>query len=95
MNEEFVKLCVNESYWKHSGDFVKNAYDPKYNQGGKYDEKAANKDMDLNVVLCLEMKEEGTAFKIEKHVLAHRQARALLPARLLVHQIDGEERPYV
>jgi len=68
MNEEFVSLCVNESYWKHSGDFVKNAYDPKYNQGGKYDEKAANKDMDLNVVLCVEMKEEGTAFKIEKHV---------------------------
>ena len=68
MNEEFVNLCVNESYWKHSGDFVKNAYDPKYNQGGKYDEKAANKDMDLNVVLCLEMKEEGTAFKIEKHI---------------------------
>ena len=68
MNEEFVSLCVNDSYWKHSGDFVKNAYDPKYNQGGKYDEKAANKDMDLNVVLCLEMKEEGTAFKIEKHI---------------------------
>ena len=68
MNEEFVSLCVNESYWKHSGDFVKNAYDPKYNQGGKYDEKAANKDMDLNVVMCLEMKEEGSAFKIEKHV---------------------------
>ncbi len=68
MNEEFVNTCVNESYWKHSGNFVKNAYDPKYNQGGKYDEKAANKDMDLNVVLCLEMKEEGTAFKIEKHV---------------------------
>ncbi|MDE5738754.1 MAG: isoleucine--tRNA ligase, partial [Bacteroidaceae bacterium] len=68
MNEEFVSLCVNESYWKHSGDYVKNAYDPKYNQDGKYDEKAASKDMDLNVVLCLEMKEEGTAFKIEKHV---------------------------
>ena len=68
MDEAFVKSCVNESYWKHSGDFVKNAYDPKYNQDGKYDEKAANKDMDLNVVLCLEMKEEGTAFKIEKHV---------------------------
>ena len=68
MNEEFVRLCVNESYWKHSGDFVKNAYDPKYNQGGKYDEKAANKDMDLNVVICLEMKEEGSAFKIEKHI---------------------------
>ncbi len=68
MNEEFVSACVNESYWKHSGDFVKNAYDPKYNQNGKYDEKAAAKDMDLNVILCLEMKEIGTAFKIEKHV---------------------------
>ena len=68
MNSDFVTACVNESYWKHSGDYVKNAYDPKYNQDGKYDEKAANKDMDLNVVLCLEMKEEGTAFKIEKHV---------------------------
>ncbi len=68
MNDEFVNICVNDSYWKHSGDYVKNAYDPKYNQGGKYDEKAANKDMDLNVVLCVEMKEAGTAFKIEKHV---------------------------
>lgn len=68
MLPEFVEACVNESYWKHSGDFVKNAYDPKYNERGKYDEKAAAKDMDLNVVLCLEMKEEGTAFRIEKHV---------------------------
>lgn len=68
MNEEFVKTCVNESYWKHSGDYVKNAYDPKYNVDGKYDEKAAQKDMDLNVVICLEMKAEGSAFKIEKHV---------------------------
>jgi len=68
INEEFLQTCINESYWKHSGDYVKNAYDPKYNQGGKYDEKAANKDMDLNVVMCLEMKEEGTAFKIEKHI---------------------------
>ena len=64
---EFLEMCVNESYWKHSGAYVKNAYDPKYNVNG-YDEKAANKDMDLNVILCLEMKEEGTAFKIEKHV---------------------------
>ena len=68
MDEEFVRLCVDESYWKHSGDYVKNAYDPKYNAGGKYDEKAAAKDMDLNVILCIEMKEQGTAFKIEKHV---------------------------
>ncbi len=68
MDGAFADMCVNESYWKHSGDYVKNAYDPKYNVGGKYDEKAAAKEMDLNVTLCIEMKEEGTAFKIEKHV---------------------------
>lgn len=68
MDPSFVEICVNEEYWKHSGDYVKNAYDPKYNVDGKYDEKAANKDMDLNVIICLEMKEAGTAFKIEKHV---------------------------
>lgn len=68
MDQDFAAKCVHESYWKHSGDYVKNAYDPKYNVGGKYDEKAAQKDMDLNVVICLEMKEEGAAFKIEKHV---------------------------
>ena len=68
MDDSFRTLCVNESYWKHAGGYVKNAYDPKYNEGGKYDEKAAAKDMDLNVILCLEMKEEGSAFKIEKHV---------------------------
>ncbi|MBO4663740.1 MAG: isoleucine--tRNA ligase, partial [Bacteroidaceae bacterium] len=68
IDPKFLEACVNESYWKHAGAFVKNAYDPKYNVGGKYDEKAASKDMDLNVILCLEMKEEGSAFKIEKHV---------------------------
>ena len=68
MDENFVQLCVQESYWKYSGEYVKNAYSPKYNQDGKYDEKAAQKDMDLNVVLCIAMKEEGTAFRIEKHV---------------------------
>ena len=68
IDPDFLAMCVNDSYWQHSGNYVKNAYDPKYNQGGKYDEKAANKDMDLNVVLCLEMKEAGTAFKIEKHI---------------------------
>ncbi len=68
MNGDFIARQVADSYWAHSGCYVKNAYDPKYNAGGKYDEKAANKDMDLNVILCLEMKEAGTAFKIEKHV---------------------------
>ncbi|MCM1371842.1 MAG: isoleucine--tRNA ligase [Bacteroides sp.] len=69
MNPEFYEMCVDkEAYAKHQGEFVKNAYDPKYNVGGKYDEKAAAKDMDLNVRMCIEMKEEGCAFKIEKHV---------------------------
>ena len=68
MDADFVNACVNDSYWHHSGDYVKNAYDPKFNEGGKYDEKAASKEMDLNVIMCIEMKDEGTAFKIEKHV---------------------------
>ena len=68
MVADFVKLCVNDSYWHHSGDYVKNAYDPRFNEGGKYDEKAATKEMDLNVKMCIEMKDAGTAFRIEKHV---------------------------
>ena len=65
MDETFVSLCVCDSYWKHSGDFVKNAYDPKF---AGMDEKELSKTEDLNIVLCMEMKQEGTAFKIEKHV---------------------------
>ena len=68
MDPAFYDKCVyKEEYARHEGAFVKNAYDPKYNVGGKYDEKAAAKDMDLNVMICIEMKDEGTAFKIEKH----------------------------
>ena len=65
MDEAFVQTCVNDSYWHHAGDFVKNAYDPKY---ADLDEKALSKTEDLNIVLCMEMKQEGTAFKIEKHI---------------------------
>lgn len=66
---EFVERCVNtELYGKHAGDYVKNAYDPKFNPGGKYDEAAASKAEDLNIVLCMEMKMAGEAFRIEKHV---------------------------
>ena len=69
MDETFRQLCINEeAYAIHEGDYVKNAYDPKFNEDGKYDEKAASKEMDLNVKMCIEMKEAGTAFKIEKHV---------------------------
>ena len=69
LDEKFVAECVNqELYGEYAGAYVKNAYDPKYNEGGKYDEKAASKDEDLNIVLCMKMKQAGTAFKIEKHV---------------------------
>ena len=46
---------------------MKNAYAPEFNVNG-YDEKAANAAEDLNLIIALEMKAEGTAFKIEKHV---------------------------
>ena len=66
---EFVEKCVNlEEYSRHAGDWVKNAYDPKFTVDGKYDEKAAEKAEDLNIVLCMEMKKAGQAFRIEKHV---------------------------
>ena len=66
---EFVEKCVDlDKYSRHAGDYVKNAYDPKFNPGGKYDETAASKAEDLNIVLCMEMKQAGEAFKIEKHV---------------------------
>ena len=67
--EQFIENCVNvELYSTHAGNYVKNAYDPKFNLGGKYNADAAEKEEDLNIVLCLEMKKEGKAFRIEKHV---------------------------
>ena len=65
----FVEHCVcTEAYGQHAGDNVKNAYAPEYNKDGKYDAAAAEKAEDLNIVLSLELKAEGKAFKIEKHV---------------------------
>ncbi|MBR2882337.1 MAG: class I tRNA ligase family protein, partial [Prevotella sp.] len=65
----FTAACVNvDAYSKHAGDYVKNAYKPEFNVDGKYDEKAAAKAEDLNIVIAMEMKQEGTALKIEKHV---------------------------
>ncbi len=66
---EFVTDCVNtDLYSKYQGEYVKNAYDPQFTKDGKYDEDAANKAEDLNVRLCMEMKQNGSAFKMEKHV---------------------------
>ena len=67
--ETFADACVDKAlYANHEGGYVKNAYDPQFNPGGKYDEKAAAKAEDLNIVLCIEMKRAGQAFRIEKHV---------------------------
>ena len=66
---EFIEKCVDvEAYKEHAGDYVKNAFDPKYTVNGKYDEAAASKEEDLNIVLSMEMKQSGKAFRIEKHV---------------------------
>ena len=67
--QEFIDTCVSvDAYSHHAGGYVKNAYDPQFNPGGKFDEQAAQKAEDLNVIICMEMKQEGVAFKIEKHV---------------------------
>ncbi len=69
LDPDFVDKCVNkELYKEYEGAYVKNAYDPRFNEGGKYDEAAAAKAEDLNVNICIRMKQAGTAFKIEKHL---------------------------
>ena len=66
MDAAFYEACVcKEAYALHEGAFVKNAYDPKY---ASLSEKELAKTEDLNIVLCMEMKQAGQAFKIEKHV---------------------------
>ena len=69
LDNNFVNACVNkEAYAHHAGDYVKNAYDPQFNVDGVWDKKASDKAEDLNIVLCYELKQEGKAFKSEKHV---------------------------
>lgn len=68
LDDDFVKQFVNvDLYKEYAGAYVKNAYDPKYTVDGRYDEKAANKAEDLNIYICIRMKQDGTAFKMEKH----------------------------
>ena len=63
----FVEKCVDmDEYSRHAGQYVKNAYDPRFNPDGKYDEAAAAKAEDLNIELALELKKGGDAFRIEK-----------------------------
>ena len=69
LDPDFVAKYVDlDLYKEYEGAYVKNAYDPKYTVDGKYDEAAATKAEDLNVYICIRMKQQGTAFKIEKHV---------------------------
>ena len=69
LDEDFVKNFVNvDIYKEYEGAWVKNAYDPKYTVDGHYDDVAAAKDEDLNIYMSIRMKQDGLAFKMEKHV---------------------------
>ena len=69
LDEAFVKECVDvEKYKEYQGRWVKNAYDPQFTVDGKYDEKAAQAAESLDVYICMMLKQQGLAFKTEKHV---------------------------
>ena len=69
LDEAFVKECVDvEKYKEYEGRWVKNAYDPQFTIDGKYDEKAAQAAESLDVYICMMLKQQGLAFKTEKHV---------------------------
>ncbi len=58
MQTEFVEKYVNkDAYAPYEGRYVKNAYDSTLTE----------KDVTLDVDLCVLLKQEGKAFKIEKH----------------------------
>lgn len=66
-DDAFVKHCVDVPLYKaHEGAYVKNAYDPRFNQNNRYDAEAAAREEDLNIQLSIELKIEGKAFRIEK-----------------------------
>ena len=59
IDDEFVKNNINtELYKEFEGRFVKNAYDPNL----------TDKDETLDISICMMLKQQGKAFKIEKHV---------------------------
>ena len=69
LDEKFVAECVDvEKYQEYEGRWVKNAYDPQFTVDGKYDEKAAQAAESLDIYICMKMKQNNQAFKIEKHV---------------------------
>lgn len=58
IDPEFVKNNINaELYGEYAGRFVKNAYDPKLTEN----------DTTLDIDLCVMLKKENKAFKVEKH----------------------------
>lgn len=59
LDVDFVKKSVDvEKYSAFAGRFVKNAYDPTL----------TDQDETLDISICLMLKQQGLAFKIEKHV---------------------------
>ncbi len=59
LDGQFVKNQVNvELYKEYEGRYVKNAYDPNL----------TDQDETLDISLCMMLKQQGLAFKIEKHV---------------------------
>ncbi|MCD7914255.1 MAG: isoleucine--tRNA ligase [Tannerellaceae bacterium] len=59
LDVDFVQNCMNASdYDPFQGRFVKNAYDPKL----------TDKDETLDVSICMMLKVQNRAFRIEKHV---------------------------
>ncbi|MDD6669958.1 MAG: class I tRNA ligase family protein, partial [Bacteroidales bacterium] len=69
LDERFVSECVDvDTYKEYEGRWVKNAYDPQYTVNGRYDEAAAMAAENLDIVLCMVLKQQEKVFKIEKHV---------------------------
>ena len=68
LDEKFVAECVDvEAYKDYAGRWVKNAYDPQFTVDGRYDEKATAAAETLDIYICMKLKGEGLAFRIEKH----------------------------
>ncbi|MDR2064915.1 MAG: isoleucine--tRNA ligase [Prevotellaceae bacterium] len=58
LDSNFVEKYVDENYKHYAGRFVKN----------DYDKNLTEKDTTLDIDLCVMLKQENKAFKIEKHV---------------------------
>ena len=59
LDSAFVEKYVNQAEWqKFAGRYVKNAYD----------DTLTDKDETLDIAICMDLKQQGKVFKIEKHV---------------------------